>query len=123
MKKTLTTIALLILSKFYALAQRGYDDPMDEEDRADLERYAHLGLSSGEKISIGVGIALFILSNLTSESLPKLKNPLLVIGGLCCIPLLKVILAITQKVISYGLTLAVIVGVLYFIFKPKNRYD
>jgi hypothetical protein len=123
MKKTFYIIASLILTKFYALAQSGYDDPMDEEERASFERYAHLGLSSDEKISIGVGIALFVIANLTSESFPKLKTPLLVLGGFCCIPLFLVILAVAQKVISYGITLALIIGVLYFIFRPKNKYN
>lgn len=107
-----TTIAFNV----NVFAQR-YSEPMDEEEAADFERYAHVGLSSGEKISIGVGIAMLLIGKLLSETSPKISVALFIIGGLCCLPLLMVILAVASKIISYAVVLAIIVGVIYFIFK------
>jgi hypothetical protein len=97
-------------------AQRVYDDYMDEEDTKDFERYAHLGLTKGEIISIIAGIILLLIAKNMTDKNPNLRIFLGCIGFLCALPLLLVILAVAQKAIGYAIILALVVGGLYFLF-------
>lgn len=100
-------------------AQR-YDDYMDDEDRADFERYAHLGLSNFEKISIAVGIVLLLIA-FNAKLNEKLKIGIGCIGILASLPLAMVILAVASKALSYALIGALIIGGLWFLFGRKKN--
>ncbi len=118
--KRLCLFAVSFLYSASIFAQRVYDDLADEDDVKQFERYAHLGLSKGEILSIVVGVVLLLIAkNLSSEN-EKIGTGLGCLGALCVLPLVLVILAVAQKVIAYGVILAVIVGALYFLF-GKNE--
>jgi hypothetical protein len=114
--KKIYSAAILIASSFSLLAQRGYDDYMDEEDTKDFERYAHLGLSKGEITSIIIGIVLLLIAKNMTDRNPNLRLGLGCVGVLCALPLVLVILAVAQKAIGYAIILALVVGGLYFLF-------
>ena len=115
MKKIYSTTMLIVYS-MSTFAQRGYDDYADEEDIKDFERYAHLGLSKGEIISIIVGIVLLLVAKSMTDKNPNLRIGLGCVGVLCALPLVLVILAVAQKAIGYAIILAIVVGGLYFLF-------
>lgn len=119
MIKLFSTVILTVIS-ISVFAQRGYDDYMDEEYNEDFERYAHLGLSMGEIISIIAGIILLLIAKNMTDKNPSLRIGLGCIGFLCAIPLILVILAISQKAIGYAIILAFVVGGLYFLFKQNK---
>jgi hypothetical protein len=98
------------------LAQRGYDDYLDIEDIKDFERYAHLGLSKAEIISIVIGLILLLMAKNMNISNKTIEISLICIGLLCSIPLVLVILAIAQKIIGYAIILGLILGGLYLLF-------
>lgn len=108
---------LFLLSSLKLFAQ---DEGDSDDEQSQFERYAHLGLSKGEIISIVIGILLILIAinfNLRSKILVKIVFGL---GIICLLPLLAVILAVGQKVVAYGLILAFIIGALYFIFTIRK---
>jgi hypothetical protein len=117
MKKIYLTGMLTIYSVLlFAQRFRGYDDDRDAEDIKEFQRYAHLGLSKGEITAIVIGIVLLFIAQNIGDKNPNLNTGLQWVGFLCMLPLLMVILAVAQKVITYGVILACILGGLYFLF-------
>lgn len=119
-RKIPSSIIIFTLSNLFPIisfAQR-YDDYMDDEDRADFERYAHLGLSNFEKISIAVGIVLLLIA-FNAKMNEKLKVGIGCIGILASLPLAMVILAVATKAVSYALIGAAIIGGLWYLFSGK----
>lgn len=114
--KILSIVIFLALS-IISSAQR-YDDYMDEEERADFERYAHLGLSNFEKISIAVGIVLLLIA-FNAKMNEKLKMGIGCVGILAALPLAMVLLAVASKAVSYALIVAAIIGGLWYLFSGK----
>lgn len=118
---TLTFTIVAILISNLVSAQRAYvDDYADEDDIRDFDRYAHFGLTTFEWWSIVIGVILILMARGLKENQKSGSTPLFIIGGLAVLPLVLVILAIAQKVIGYGLALAAILGVLYFLFGKKS---
>jgi hypothetical protein len=119
MKKIYLTTTLLVYS-ISMFAQYGNDDYEHEDDNNDFERYAHLGLSKEEIISIIIGIILLLIAKYMSEKYSILRMITGFAGFLCILPIIMVILAVTQKVITYAVILAIIVGIIYFLFRSKK---
>lgn len=111
---------IFILLYLISPAQRmSVDDYTDEEDVKDFNRYAHLGLSTFEWWSIVIGIVLILIAREINNNQKGISTLLFVIGGLAVLPLVLVILALAQKAIGYGIALAAILAVLYFLFGKK----
>lgn len=117
MKQKAFLLYSILLNTFEVYSQ-GYDGYMDEEDRADFERYAHFGLSTFEKISIAVGIVLLLIA-FNAKLNEKFKFGIGCIGLLAAIPLVLVVLAVAQKALYYVLITAAIVGGLWYLFSGK----
>lgn len=98
-------------------AERYYE--ADEEDVASFNKYAHLNLSTYEWISIVIGIVLLLVYKTMRDQGKSGANAIGCIGILAALPLVLIVLALAQKVIGYGIILAIVVGGLYFLFGKK----
>lgn len=92
----------------------------DADEIRDFERYAHVGLSKGEIISIVVGVVLVLVAKSIRDNNQQASNVVGCLGILAGFPLLMVLLAVAQKVLAYGLVLALIVGGIYFLLGKKS---
>ena len=111
----LAFVSLIITMPLYA--ERYYD--ADEDDVASFNKYAHLNLSSYEWISIVIGIVLLLVYKTMRDEGKSGANAIGCIGVLAALPLVLIVLALAQKVIGYGIILAIVVGGLYFLFGKK----
>lgn len=111
----LAFVSLIITMPLYA--ERYYD--ADEDDVASFNKYAHLNLSSYEWISIVIGIVLLLVYKTMRDEGKSGANAIGCIGILAALPLVLIVLALAQKVIGYGIILAIVVGGLYFLFGKK----
>lgn len=113
-------LAFFTLISYRLFSQRvGTDEWYDRDAAAEQNRYAHLGLSTGEWISIVVGIVCMLIASNLQDSNKGVAKVFWVIGGLASIPLLLVITAVVGKLLGYALILATIIGILYALFNQK----
>jgi hypothetical protein len=113
-------IIFFIFLNHNLFSQRGgADEWYDSEAASEQNRYAHLGLSTGEWISIIVGIVCLLIARNIKDSNKGASKVFWVIGGLASIPMLLVITAVVGKLLGYALILATIIGILYALFNQK----
>lgn len=113
-------LVFFTLISYRLFSQRaGSDEWYDSEAAAEHNRYAHLGLSTGEWISIIIGIVCMLIARNIQDSNKGASKVFWVIGGLASIPLLLVITAVVGKLLGYALILATIIGILYALFNQK----
>ena len=113
----------MFISMMYSIsifAQIGTNDIYDSEDSNRMERYAHFGLSTGETVSIVIGIILLLIAKNMTDKSSNLKTGLGCVGIVCAFPLVFVVLAVAQKTIGYASVLVIVGGGLYFLF-GKNK--
>ena len=108
-------VSLLVSSSIFA-SDRFSDDP-DVDQILENERYARLDLTGLEWISIVVGILLIVIGRELRSQNSKVGTPLLVVGGLLCIPLLLIIGTLFFKIVGYAIAFGVIVYVVYALLK------
>lgn len=111
----LAFVSIIISTPLFA--DRYYD--ADEEDIANFNKYAHLNLSTFEWVSIVVGIVLLLIYKNMRDEGKSGANAIGCIGILAALPLVLIVLALAQKVIGYGIILAIVVGGIYFLFGKK----
>ena len=111
----LTFIMLFISSKIYASDRFSDDSGVDQI--LENERYARLDLTGLEWTSIVVGILMIVTGRELRSQNSKVGTPLLVVGGLLCIPLLLIIGTLFFKIVGYAIALGVIVYLVYALLK------
>lgn len=111
----LTFIMLFISSKIYASDRFSDDSGVDQI--LENERYARLDLTGLEWTSIVVGILMIVTGRELRSQNSKVGTPLLVVGGLLCIPLLLIIGTLFFKIVGYAIAFGVIVYVVYALLK------
>jgi hypothetical protein len=114
------TILLLFVTSI-SFCQRGYDVDYESDDISDFQRYAHFRLSGGEFLAIVIGIILLLIAKNMTDINTNLRRGVGCLGLICSLPLILVILALTQKAMGYALVLAIVVGGLYYLFNQDNK--
>lgn len=122
-KKGIITSILLtcFLLPVYLYGQMDYwlDEP-DPDREKEFNRYAHLGLTTVEWLLIIIGLILILIAKKISNDHERISTVFYYVGGFACLPLIMIIISLAQKVLEYAFFLALILGLLYFIYRDKS---